>query len=200
MAQNRLPPEDKREFFETKIRTVTGGHHHWHIPSRPTTAFSWTEVIGHHRQNFALNLRKTAWHYSGQTLLPGHCITTDCGDPRCINPRHLIQVTFSEARMRISPEIRSNAGRSMFKNFTDQELTDVWLDPDNLRGPGLALRYRVCVSIIWNIQKGRRNQDDIVRLFGPQQHWGRDRIRKYPNAKKNSRRNSTNTQRPGSIS
>lgn len=201
MAQSRLPPEEKREFFETKIRPASkGGHHHWHIPSRPTSSFSWTEVIGDRRHNFALNLRKTAWHYSGQALLPGHCITVDCGDPRCINPRHLIQITFSAARMRMSPEARRLAGRSMGKNFTDDELRDIWLDPDNVRGQGLADRYGVCTTIIWNIQKGKRNRDDIIRLFGPQLHWGQNRIRKYPNAKKNSRRNSTNTQRPGSLS
>ena len=201
MAQNRLPPEDRREFFETKVvPAARGGHYHWHIPSRSTSSFSWTEVINGQRHNFALPLRKAAWHFAGGTLLPGHCIAVDCGDARCLNPKHLIQVTFSAARMRMTPELRGLAGRSMGKNFTDDELRDIWLDADNLRGLGLARRYSVCTSIIWNIQKGKRNRQDIIRLFGPQIYWGQNRIRKYLNAKKNSTRNSTNTPGTGSLS
>jgi hypothetical protein len=202
MTQKRLPPEDRREHFETKVRQHSNGCHHWYFKSLPTTTFSWTEAVtpGGRRTNFALNIRKTAWHYAGKALLPGHAIVTNCGDPRCINADHLSQVTFSDVRWRMPPEVRSLGGRKYYQHFTDLELRDIWLDADNLLGAGLARRYQCCVSIIWNIQRGKRNRADIIRLFGPQIHWGQTRIRKYLNAKKNSTRNSTTTAGSGSLS
>lgn len=198
MAQKRLPPETRREHFETKIRVQSNGCWHWHFPSLPTTTFSWTEESDdptRRRENYALNLRKTSWHYAGRELLPERCMINTCGDPRCINPDHLDQVTYQHARQLVSPEVRALAGRSMIKNFTDDELRDIWIDADSLRGKGLARRYNVCVCIIWNIQKGYRNRDDIIRLFGPQLHWGRDRVRKYEYVKKRSTTNTRTAQR-----
>ena len=193
----RLPPESKRELFESKY--IKGGPNDcwmWHRPAVTMTAFSWTEMIAGVRYNFALNLRRTALHYAGVTVPPKVTVWHTCGHFGCCNPAHMEVMKNGPGRMKYMATRRG--GRPLKHRFTDEDFRYIWNNPDNLGAPAFGRYFGCHDQLINNIQNGWRFREEIERIFGPQVYWGKNRIRKYMDETKNSTRNTRNSDINGS--
>lgn len=199
MTQNRLPPESKREFFESKY-TQAGPDEcwMWHKPAKTMTAFSWVEGVGTpERKNYALNLRRTALHYAGVEVPDHSTVWHTCGNFGCCNPAHLDIQRPGPGRMKYM-EGRRRGGRPIVHRFTDEDFSYIWNNPDQLSAPALGKYFGCHEQLINNIQNGHRFREEIERLFGPQQFWGKFRRRKYTDETENSTRNTNDSDLNGS--
>jgi hypothetical protein len=194
---NRMPPENKRSYFEDKYERGTATEcWPWHRPVTAQTSFSWVEGVGTpQRKNYALNLRRTALHYAGVEVPAGAAVWQTCRNLACCNPDHM-QVLAGPGRMKFRGSHRG--GRPTIHTFTDSDLELIWNNPDNLGAPAFGRYFGCTAQLINNIQNGWRLREDIERIMGPQVYWGRNRIRKYMDATQNSTRNSRNTTEPRS--
>ena len=193
----RLPPESKRELFESKY--TRGGPDDcwmWHRPAVTMTAFSWTEMIKGARYNFALNLRRTALHYAGRPVPDKVTVWHTCGRFGCCNPNHMEIMGNGPGRIKYMATRRG--GRPLKHRFTDEDFRYIWTNPDRLGAPALARHFNCHDQLINNIQNGWRFREEIERLFGPQVIWGKFRNRKYTYENQESTRNTTDTSGDGS--
>ena len=195
---NRMPPENKREFFESKYtRLGPDDCWLWHRPAQTTTAFSWVEGVGTpQRKNYALNLRRTALHYAGIDVPEGATVWQTCRNFNCCNPAHMEVTGNGPGRMKFMATRRG--GRPLKHRFTDDDLRYIWNNPDNLGAPAFGRYFGVHDQLINNIQNGWRFREEIERIFGPQVYWGKNRIRKYMDATQNSTRNNRDSTSDGS--
>jgi hypothetical protein len=194
---NRLPPENKRSMFEDKY--TRGAAHEcwkWHKPAVTMTAFSWTEGSAPNRKNYALNLRRTALHYAGIEVPDKATVWNTCRNFGCCNPAHMDIQGNGPGRMKYMKTRRG--GRPLKHDFTDEDLKYIWNNPDNMGAPAFGRYFDCHDQLINNIQNGWRFREEIERIFGPQVYWGKNRIRKYMDATKNSTRNSNDPNRNGS--
>jgi len=194
---NRLPPENKRSMFEDKYQKGAATECWlWHQPARTMTTFSWTEGTAPTRRNYALNIRRTALHYAGVTVPDKATVWQTCRNFGCCNPAHM--EVMGNGPGRIKYMATKTGGRPLKHKFTDEELQYIWNNPDNLGAPAFA-RYFGCHSqLINNIHNGWRFREEIERIFGPQVYWGKNRIRKYMDATKNSTTNTRDSDLNGS--
>ena len=193
----RLPPESKRESFESKYsRLGPTDCWPWHRPAVTMTAFSWTEGSFPNRKNYALNLRRTALHYAGIEVPEGATVWQSCRNFNCCNPAHMEIMGNGPGRMKYIATRRG--GRPLKHKFTDRDFEYIWNNPDNLGAPALGRYFSCHDQLINNIQNGWRFREEIERIFGPQVYWGKNRIRKYMDETQNSTRNTRDSTSNGS--
>ena len=195
---NRMPPENKRHFFEEKYtRGSPNECWPWHKPARTMTSFSWVEGVGTpERKNYALNLRRTALHYAGIAVPEGAAVWQTCRNFSCCNPAHIAIQPAGPGRMKLRASHRG--GRPLKHRFTDADFEYIWNNPDNMGAPAFGRYFNVHSQLINNIQNGWRFREEIERIMGPQVYWGKNRIRKYMDETENSTRNTRDTAGDGS--
>jgi len=195
---NRLPPESKRELFESKYtKGAPDECWLWHKPAVTMTAFSWTEGAAPNRKNYALNLRRTALHYAGISVPDKVTVWQTCGNYGCCNPAHMDIQRPGPGRMKYM-DGRRKGGRPLKHKFTDEDFALIWNNPEGLGAPALGRYFGCHEQLINNIQNGYRFREEIVRLFGPQLRWGKHRVRKYMDETQNSTRNTRDSDLNGS--
>jgi len=193
----RLPPESKRSAFEEKYtRLGPADCWPWHRPAVTMTAFSWTEGRAPDRKHYALNIRRTALHYAGVPVPDRTTVWQKCRNFRCCNPDHMDVQANGPGRMKYMATRRG--GRPLKHQFTDADFELIWTNPDGLGAPALGRYFNCHQQLINNIQNGWRFREDIERIFGPQVRWGKNRIRKYQDATKNSTTNTRDSDLNGS--
>jgi HNH endonuclease len=94
----------------------------------------------------------------------GLIVRHDCDNPPCCNPAHLLAGTHldnsrdAEERDRLAYGARSGKVK-----LTDDQVREIWSNPDRLTGAQLATRFGVASSTISYVRNGGRRQ----RVTGP---------------------------------
>lgn len=122
----------------------------------------------------AVRVQRAVWMLRGHDLPNDWCVTSRCGDPRCINPDHLVAMPAAKFAKRAANHVRrgNESLRAMKiaaawadrRKLTDEQVAEIRVSTKT--GPTLAAEYGVSTALVNKIKAGTARRVQTAGMWG----------------------------------